>query len=155
MAKKSMVERELKRTQLVEKYAAKRAELKKIISDVNASEEERFEATLKLFAGNQQQFAVFESLDAGGTRLVVDDRHLAEDLAGLAASEDDLLAGVMRRDLDRATLDHERAVATFALSENLCASWKDPAQSRVPHLPSTHRRSYRVAGTVNKSRRAG
>jgi len=33
MAKKSMVERELKRTQLVEKYAAKRAELKKIISD--------------------------------------------------------------------------------------------------------------------------
>ncbi len=29
MAKKSMVERELKRTQLVEKYAAKRAELKK------------------------------------------------------------------------------------------------------------------------------
>ncbi|ASK20877.1 30S ribosomal protein S14 [Halomonas sp. XH26] len=48
MAKKSMIERELKRTQLVEKYAAKRAELKKIISDVNASEEERFEATLKL-----------------------------------------------------------------------------------------------------------
>ena len=48
MAKKSMVERELKRTQLVEKYAAKRAELKKIISDVNASEEDRFEATLKL-----------------------------------------------------------------------------------------------------------
>ena len=47
MAKKSMVERELKRTQLVEKYAAKRAELKKIISDVNASED-RFEATLKL-----------------------------------------------------------------------------------------------------------
>ena len=48
MAKKSMVERELKRTQLVEKYAAKRAELKKIISDVNASEEDRFEAPLKL-----------------------------------------------------------------------------------------------------------
>ncbi len=48
MAKKSMVERELKRTKLVEKYAAKRSELKAIIQDVNASDEERFEATLKL-----------------------------------------------------------------------------------------------------------
>lgn len=48
MAKKSMVERELKRTQLVEKYAAKRAAFKSIIQDVNASDEERFEATLKL-----------------------------------------------------------------------------------------------------------
>lgn len=34
MAKKSMIERELKRTQLVEKYAAKRAELKKRSEDV-------------------------------------------------------------------------------------------------------------------------
>lgn len=48
MAKKSMMERELKRTQLVEKYAAKRAELKAIIQNVNASDDERFEATLKL-----------------------------------------------------------------------------------------------------------
>ncbi|MCE0733916.1 30S ribosomal protein S14 [Halomonas sp. SSL-5] len=48
MAKKSMVERELKRTKLVEKYAAKRSQLKAIIQDVNASDEERFEATLKL-----------------------------------------------------------------------------------------------------------
>lgn len=48
MAKKSMVERELKRTQLVKKYAAKRAAFKSIIQDVNASDEERFEATLKL-----------------------------------------------------------------------------------------------------------
>ncbi|GHE22672.1 30S ribosomal protein S14 [Halomonas urumqiensis] len=48
MAKKSMVERELKRTKLVAKYAARRAELKAIIQDVNASDEERFEATLKL-----------------------------------------------------------------------------------------------------------
>lgn len=48
MAKKSMVERELKRTKLVGKYAAKRSQLKAIIQDVNASDEERFEATLKL-----------------------------------------------------------------------------------------------------------
>jgi len=48
MAKKSMVERELKRTKLVAKFAARRAELKAIIQDVNASDEERFEATLKL-----------------------------------------------------------------------------------------------------------
>ncbi|MGJ8515420.1 30S ribosomal protein S14 [Carnimonas bestiolae] len=48
MAKKSMVERELKRTKLVEKYAARRAELKAIIQSVNASDEEKFEAQLKL-----------------------------------------------------------------------------------------------------------
>ncbi|GED23340.1 30S ribosomal protein S14 [Halomonas sabkhae] len=48
MAKKSMVEREDKRTKLVAKYAAKRAELKAIIHDVNASDEERFDAQLKL-----------------------------------------------------------------------------------------------------------
>lgn len=48
MAKKSMVERELKRTKLVEKYAARRAELKEIIQSVDASDEEKFEAQLKL-----------------------------------------------------------------------------------------------------------
>ncbi|QJQ94335.1 MULTISPECIES: 30S ribosomal protein S14 [Halomonadaceae] len=48
MAKKSMIERELKRTKLVAKYAAKRASLKAIIDDVNASDEERFDAQLKL-----------------------------------------------------------------------------------------------------------
>ncbi|WP_227370359.1 30S ribosomal protein S14 [Halomonas sp. M20] len=48
MAKKSMIERELKRAKLVDKYAARRAELKTIIHDVNASDEERFDAQLKL-----------------------------------------------------------------------------------------------------------
>ncbi|WP_106418803.1 30S ribosomal protein S14 [Salinicola tamaricis] len=48
MAKKSMIERELKRAKLVDKYAAKRAALKSVIYDVNASEEERFDAQLKL-----------------------------------------------------------------------------------------------------------
>ncbi|WP_459874129.1 30S ribosomal protein S14 [Halomonas shantousis] len=48
MAKKSMMERELKRAKLVEKYAAKRAELKTIIYNVNASDEERFDAQLQL-----------------------------------------------------------------------------------------------------------
>lgn len=41
MAKKSMVNRELKRQKTVAKYAAKREELKRIMSDVNISEEER------------------------------------------------------------------------------------------------------------------
>ncbi|WP_106475549.1 30S ribosomal protein S14 [Phytohalomonas tamaricis] len=48
MAKKSMMERELKRTQLVQKYAGRRAELKAIINNVNASDEERFDAQLQL-----------------------------------------------------------------------------------------------------------
>ncbi len=48
MAKKAMVEREKKRQRLVEKYAAKRAALKEIISDESKPMEERFRASLKL-----------------------------------------------------------------------------------------------------------
>lgn len=48
MAKISMVEREKKRQKTVEKYAAKRAELKAIIASPDTSEEDRWEAQLKL-----------------------------------------------------------------------------------------------------------
>lgn len=48
MAKKSMVEREKKRQRLVQKYAAKRAELKAIAADESRPMEERFKAHLKL-----------------------------------------------------------------------------------------------------------
>lgn len=48
MAKVSAVQRDLKRRRLIAKYATKRAELKAIIMDKNASQEERFNATLKL-----------------------------------------------------------------------------------------------------------
>ena len=48
MAKKSMVERELKREKLVKKYATKRAELKAIIRSQNSSEDERAAAQAKL-----------------------------------------------------------------------------------------------------------
>ena len=48
MAKKSMIERELKREKLVKRYAAKRAELKKIIRNLNTSDEERAAAVAKL-----------------------------------------------------------------------------------------------------------
>ncbi|WP_374291196.1 30S ribosomal protein S14 [Paenirhodobacter enshiensis] len=48
MAKKSMVEREVKRAKLVNKFAAKRASLKAIIEDQSKPMEERFNATLKL-----------------------------------------------------------------------------------------------------------
>ena len=48
MAKKSMIEREKKRQQLVDKYAAKRAALKEIANDEERPMEERFKARLKL-----------------------------------------------------------------------------------------------------------
>ena len=48
MAKKAMIERELKRQKLVEKYAAKRAVLKEIAKDEKMPMEERFKARLKL-----------------------------------------------------------------------------------------------------------
>ena len=50
MAKVSMIQREAKRTKLVAKFAEKRAALKAIINDVNASDDEKWEATLKLQA---------------------------------------------------------------------------------------------------------
>lgn len=48
MAKKSMIARETKRQALVDKYAAKRAELKEIAKDESRPMEERFKARLKL-----------------------------------------------------------------------------------------------------------
>ena len=50
MAKRSMIERELKREKLVKKYAAKRAELKATIRNLNTSDEERAVAQAKLNA---------------------------------------------------------------------------------------------------------
>ncbi len=50
MAKKSMIERELKREKLVKRYAVKRAALKETIRDVKSSDEERAAAQIKLNA---------------------------------------------------------------------------------------------------------
>lgn len=50
MAKLCMIEREQKRRDAVEKYAAKRAELLAVINNGNASAEERFAARAKLQA---------------------------------------------------------------------------------------------------------
>ncbi|MFM1894942.1 MAG: hypothetical protein RLZZ385_16 [Pseudomonadota bacterium] len=48
MAKTSMVMRERKRAQLVAKFAAKRKALKAVIIDVNASDEDKWDALIKL-----------------------------------------------------------------------------------------------------------
>lgn len=48
MAKKSMVNREIKREKLVAKFATRRAELKRIIKDKGTSMEVRHEAVAKL-----------------------------------------------------------------------------------------------------------
>lgn len=50
MAKLALINREQKRADLVKKFAGKRAELKAIIEDQTKSEEERYEARLKLQA---------------------------------------------------------------------------------------------------------
>ena len=48
MAKKSMIARETKRQKLVERFSAKRADLKKIIASPKSSDEERRDAQQKL-----------------------------------------------------------------------------------------------------------
>jgi small subunit ribosomal protein S14 len=50
MAKRSMIERELKRAKLVKRYAKKRAALKATIRDLTLSDEERVGAQEKLNA---------------------------------------------------------------------------------------------------------
>lgn len=50
MARRAIINRELKRINTVKKYAAKRAELKAIISNVKFSDEEREAAQLKFHA---------------------------------------------------------------------------------------------------------
>lgn len=48
MAKKSMIARENKRARTVAKFAGKRAELKAILKDPNASEDDKWEAQVRL-----------------------------------------------------------------------------------------------------------
>ena len=50
MAKLALINREAKRRKMVEKYKAKRAALEAIDSDESRSEDERFEARLKIQA---------------------------------------------------------------------------------------------------------
>ena len=48
MAKRSMINREVKRTKLVKRHAAKRDALKKIVSSATASYDEKLDAVVKL-----------------------------------------------------------------------------------------------------------
>ena len=50
MAKLSLINRDIKRAKLAEKFAAKRAALKAIIADQSKSDEERYQARLALQA---------------------------------------------------------------------------------------------------------
>lgn len=50
MAKKSMINRDIKRAEMVEKYRTKRLSLKKIIKSVHSTDEQRFQASIKLQA---------------------------------------------------------------------------------------------------------
>ena len=50
MAKLALINRDEKRRKMVEKYATKRQELRAVINDANRSDEDRFEARLKLQA---------------------------------------------------------------------------------------------------------
>jgi len=48
VAKLSLINRDIKRAKLAEKYAAKRAALKAVIDDQSKSDEERYQARLQL-----------------------------------------------------------------------------------------------------------
>ena len=66
MAKRSMIEREKKRSRVRAKYMQKRMALKAIIADRNVSDEERWEAQLKLQALPRNSSAVRQQRRSGG-----------------------------------------------------------------------------------------
>ena len=72
MAKKSMIERELKRQRLVEQYAAKRAGLKAIANDETKPMEERFKA-----ARDEDQHYVDLAVESGMEYFELTDEQLA------------------------------------------------------------------------------
>ncbi len=58
MAKKSSIEKNNRRRRMVARYAAKRAELKRVANDESLSMEDRFQARLKLAALPRNSSAV-------------------------------------------------------------------------------------------------
>ena len=67
MAKRSMIERERKRSRVRAKYMQKRMALKAIIADRNVSDEERWDAQLKLQALPRDSSPVREQRRCGVT----------------------------------------------------------------------------------------
>ena len=66
MAKTSMIAREHKRTKTVEKFAAKRAAIKAVLNDANASDEEKWEEGKRGIvkrSGQQPSASTFGSSD--------------------------------------------------------------------------------------------
>lgn len=72
MAKLSLINRDIKRAKLVEKFAAKRAALTAIINDTSKSDEERYDARLKL-----QQLPRNANPTRMRNRCVITGRHVA------------------------------------------------------------------------------
>ena len=67
MAKKSAVEKNLRRRRMVDKYAARRAELRAIVHDRTRPPEERFEAAFPAPEGGGAEVVV-RATDADGNR---------------------------------------------------------------------------------------
>jgi small subunit ribosomal protein S14 len=67
MAKLALINREDKRRAAVKKFAAKRAELLRVINNAKASDEERQEAREKLQALPREPRALAQSLRVDGT----------------------------------------------------------------------------------------
>jgi small subunit ribosomal protein S14 len=69
MAKLALINREQKRADLVEKFAAKRAALKAIIADQSKSEEERYEAQRNRCAVTGRPRGTFRKFGLGRIKL--------------------------------------------------------------------------------------
>ena len=63
MAKLCQINRNKKREEMVAKYATKRAALKAVIADKNSSDDEKFEATLKLAESPNSKVVVIGGSD--------------------------------------------------------------------------------------------
>src|SRR5207248_5462551 len=104
---------------------------------------------------DDEELAVFRHDRAGGTRLVVEDRHLSEKLTRAERGEDLLGFAHLLGDVHLAGLDDEHLPAGFTLAEEYVPLAKLAAEALEElvlscHVPSRRASASRVANAVQK-----
>ena len=89
-----------------------------------------------LFGGDDKQFAILDDARRGGARAIVDDRHLADDLAAPAGRQNDVLAVARKEYFEASSGDQIGARACVAFAKQQSAGGKrNPVKRGVHAMP--------------------
>jgi len=86
-----------------------------------------------LIGGDDHELAVGDDARRGRARPIVDDRHLADDLARSAVRQNDLASLALQEDLDAAAIDEIGARAGVSLREQQGAGGQRNSIERCVH----------------------